>query len=537
MSAVTRWVEYPIDGGGEASVVSQGLGGIGQRGYSMATGATDKDMFSIGAGNNRLYVNFDGQAPSPSTPYVTLTSGVDLDPRFVARDITERLHNLGRGTEAYDFAQCVWENNRLRLYSGTLGNSSSVVVVSGSQTAHLELGWGTQTNPGGTNNNLTGSTNDDGGYDGGILVSGTYNGFFDEEYTIVVGHEGTINAELKGGSNNYTGTMTVGGVYNANESITYTIFINVQDGANGGGTTMGGGIGNVPRMTWSSSTGTDDCPSPVDLLYPNYWYKVGTKGLMVKFSDAVFSHCPDVDEYAWTVACDKSVNAFPGGNTFGSPGSAYYLYGSTRGDDSGDSSVLSATAGNYTQLGSRGLSIAFTSTAGLHATDEFRVICKPPQPKSYDITNLNYGNVTVSTEAPVKAVIFEIMSGAIEMSTVKFGLQSHGTFEHHNENNDDTFFRFGTVGPGNTAGSNPVDGLEWREGVLASDISNDVAPSYLAGTKENLNVVSDADDSESIGASSYMGMTSDPIWLNIKLGASEVGANSTINYRIFFDYS
>ena len=119
------------------------------------------------------------------------------------------------------------------------------------------------------------------------------------------------------------------------------------------------------------------------------------------------------------------------------------------------------------------------------------------------------------------------------MSTVKFGLQSHGTFEHHNENNSDTYFRFGTVGPGQVAG----DGLEWRANVVASDISSDTAPSYLYATKENLSVVSDADDSETIGASSFMGMTSDPIFLNIKLGASEVGANSTINYRIFFDYS
>ena len=369
-------------------------------------------------------------------------------------------------------------------------------------------------------------------------MSGVYNGFFDEEYMIVIGHEGTINAPVKGGSNSYTGTMTVGGVYNCDVSATYSIFINVQDGANGGGTTMGGGIGNVPRMTWSSSDSNNDgSPYPVDLLYPNFWYKVGTRGLMVKFSDAVFSHCPDAGTVGWTIACDKSLYSHPTGNIFGAPGSAYYIYGSTRGDDSGDSAVLSATTGNYTRLGSRGLSLSFTTSDGLYATNEFRVICKPPQPKSYDITNLNYGNVTVSTEAPVKAVIFEIMSGAIEMSTVKFGLQSHGTFEHHNENNDDTFFRFGTVGPGNTSGSDPVDGLEWREGVLASDISSDVAPSYLAGTKENLNVVSDADDSESIGSSSYMGMTSDPIWLNIKLGASEVGANSTINYRIFFDYS
>lgn len=537
MSAVTRWVEYSIDESGETSVASAGLGGIGRRGYSMATGATDKDKFSIGAGNDRLYMSIDSDV---TETYITLASGVDLDPRFVARDITEKIHILGKEDEAYDFAQCVWENNRLRLYSGTLGNSSSVDVVSGTQTAHLELGWGSKTQVGGTNNNLTGATNASYGYDGGITVSGTYNGFFDEEYTIVIGHEGTIDAPIKGGSNSYTGTMTVGGVYNAAVDATYTIYIHTApDGEGQHGTTMGGGIGNVPRMTWTSSDSNNDgSPAPVDLLYPNYWYKVGTRGLMVKFTDAVFSHCPDSGTFAWTVACTKSVNAFPTGNSQGAPGEGpYYLYGSTRGDNSGDSAVLTATAGSYTRLGSRGLSIAFTSTFALVASNEFRVLCKPPQPKSYDITNLNYGNVTVSTEAPVKCVIFEIMSGAIEMSTVKFGLQSHGTFEHHNENNLDTSFRFGTVGPGNPAGSNPTDGLEWKPNVTSLDISNDIAPSDMSGTKEDLNVVSDADDSEDIGASSYMGMTSDPIWLNIKLGGSEVGANSTINYRIFFDYS
>jgi hypothetical protein len=32
-------------------------------------------------------------------------------------------------------------------------------------------------------------------------------------------------------------------------------------------------------------------------------------------------------------------------------------------------------------------------------------------------------------------------------------------------------------------------------------------------------------------------MVADPIWLNIKLGSSEVGANSSINHRIYFDYN
>ena len=53
MTAVTRWVEYPIDGAGSASVTSYDTNtGVGQRGFSPADGATDKDKFNIGAGNN-----------------------------------------------------------------------------------------------------------------------------------------------------------------------------------------------------------------------------------------------------------------------------------------------------------------------------------------------------------------------------------------------------------------------------------------------------------------------------------------------------
>jgi hypothetical protein len=129
--------------------------------------------------------------------------------------------------------------------------------------------------------------------------------------------------------------------------------------------------------------------------------------------------------------------------------------------------------------------------------------------------------------------MFEIMAGAKEISSVKFGLQSNGTFEHHDQGNNDTKFRFGTVGPGNNAST----GVEWRTAVTAADISSDTPPSYLYATKEDLAVVADADNSETVGVSTYHGMVADPIWLCVKLGASEVGANSTINYRIYFDFS
>lgn len=522
MTAVTRWVEYISSSTSTAGTGGGTQEGVGTPAYSLATGAASTDSFSIGTGNNRLYVTID-----TDSSYVTLASGTSLDPRFVARDITEKLHNLGKADPSYDQAICVWENNQLKLYTGTLGSSAAATVTSGTNTAHIELGWGTKTDVGGSNNNpATGTTNQ---YDGGVTVSGTYGGFFDEVYTILI-HDGWgINTPVKGGSNSYTGTITTGGHYNHTSSITYTINISTTNG-----TTMGGGTGNVPLMSWTSTGSADDSAADVELLYPNYFYKVGTKGLMVKFTDAVFSHCP-AGTPAWTIACDYPQYA-QGTNTQAAAGTAKYVWGSTRGDDSGNNPITTSS-GSYTRLGSRGLYVKFTGSNLFKAGDQFKVICTPPQPSSYDITNLNYGNVTVSTESAVKAVMFEIMSGAIEISTVKFGLQSHGGFQHHNENNSDTYFRFGTVGPGQPSGSNPIDGLEWRTSVAASDISSDTPPSYLYSTEDNLSVVSDADDSETIGASAFMGMTSDPIFLNIKLGASEVGANSTINYRIFFDYS
>ena len=522
MSAVTRWVEYAVDAAGTAGTGGSTQEGVGTRGYSLATGAIDKSKFQIGAGNNRLHLSVDGDSS-----FITLVSGVDLDPRFIAKDINEKLHNLGKNDPSYDQSQCVWENNMLKLYSGSLGSSSSVAVISGTNTAHTELGWGSKTEVGGSNNNpATGSTNQ---YNGGLTVSGTYNGFFDEVYTVVIHNGWTINTPVKGGSNAYTGTISTGGIFNHTSDITYTIYTDTTNG-----TTMGGGSGNVPKISWVSTGNVDNSSQDVELLYPNYWYTLGTKGTMIKFTDAVFSHNQSPDN-AWTIACLAPLTTH-GGNSQGLDGDARYVWGSTRGDDSGNNPIVTSNS-SFTQLGSRGLYIKATGSNMYKAGDQFKIVCTPPQPKSYDITNLNYGNVTVSTEAPVKSVIFEIISGAIEMSTVKFGLQGHGSFEHHNENNSDTYFRFGTVGPGQPGGSSPIDGLEWHADIQSSAIANDIPPTYLHATKANLSVVSDADDSEVIGSSSFMGMVSDPIFLNIKLGASEVGANSTINYRIFFDYS
>lgn len=291
-AAVTQWVEYSGSATGTAGTGGGSQAGEGTQAYSLATGAADTDSFSIGSGNNRLYVTIDGDGPS----YVTLASGTNLDPRFVARNITEKLHNLGKADPSYDQAQCIWENGQLKLYTGTTGSSASATVSSGTNTAHLELGWGTKTDVGGSNNNpATGSTNQ---YNAGLTTSGTYGGFFDEVYTVIISNAWPINTPVKGGSNSYTGTITTGGHFNYTSDITYTVNISTTNG-----TTMGGGTGNVPKMSWTSTGSVDDSSSDVELLYPNHFYKVGTKGLMVKFTDAVFSHCPPGTP-AWTIACD-----------------------------------------------------------------------------------------------------------------------------------------------------------------------------------------------------------------------------------------
>jgi hypothetical protein len=142
MSAVTRWVQYDV---AETGVAGTGGGtnwGRGTRGYSFAT-ASVSDSFNIGTTNNRLYIKVDG---APASPYgITLASGTELDPRFVAKDITEKMHNAGQATTGWDQAQCVWDDNQFKIYSGTLGSSSSIAVTSGTNTAHLELGFGTRT--------------------------------------------------------------------------------------------------------------------------------------------------------------------------------------------------------------------------------------------------------------------------------------------------------------------------------------------------------------------------------------------------------
>ena len=71
----------------------------------------------------------------------------------------------------------------------------------------------------------------------------------------------------------------------------------------------------------------------------------------MKFTDAVFNTCADPDE-AWSVVCTHASET-SSGNPQDAAGSAYYVWTSTRGDESASPVQTSLTG--YTQLGDRGL--------------------------------------------------------------------------------------------------------------------------------------------------------------------------------------
>jgi hypothetical protein len=514
MAAETRWVEYSV-----AEATSDYLGattsGVGTRGEVKANNTISDalDRFTIGPTNNILNIVVDGGSQSS----ITLTSGVNLDARFVTKDITEKMHAKNPTDDSWVHATCEWVNNQIHIYSGNVGALSSVAVSSGTNTAYDTLGFTSNSPNSGSGHSYKGGGNV---YNGGITVSGTWEGMFDEVYTVIINKETNINSPT-GDGGGFTGTITRGGQYSHSVDTTYTITIDV----NSGGATVGGGTGGVPRFSWTSTPNADD-GGPVEILYSDHWYNVGTRGLKVKWTDNIFIH-----DGTWSVACTHPQYAETT-HTTAAPGTAQYVWTSTRGDECSSPLVTSDTT--FTQVGTRGLYMKFIGGSNnLEAGDEFRVVCTPPQPSLYDILSLNYGNVTVTTESPVKCVLFEIMGGAVMMTSVKFGLQNHGSFSYHGIG--DTYFRYGTIGGKNTAGASPTTNKEWRTSVTADDLSGTL-PAYLFAVENDLSVVATADDSEAIG--NYNGgLVSDFVYVCIRLGADETGSNSSINYRLYFDYS
>lgn len=542
MVAVSRFVEFSVTSQTFATGASTDSPAKGSYGFSRGTGlGAGDDTFTITKDvNDQLLVTINGVGAHT----ITLSSGTDLDPRFVARDIEFRLYEAN-AADAFRFAQCKWRNgnwgvapvgpnieNSFIIYTGELGSNAAANVVSvaspGSRDARATLGFDTVTQTAGSDF----STLFPGGYAGTLTVSGTYGGQFHDQYILMMSDNETVQNAVAVGSPTYSvGNITTGGLYTNATDTTYTVVVDTTTGSS----TMGAGSQNVPQISWTASPSTDN-GGPIELLYPDHFYDIGTRGLRMKFADAVFGNN---DQF--TVACS---GASLGSN---SPnGGAAYIFDSFHGDSSKALGIGSTnTQQTGTQVGSRGVTVAFQDTGALTPGEVFFITCRGPQPATEPVTQLNFGNVTVSTNSPVRTVWFEIIGGAVSMSTVKFSLQSDGTFQHHDQGDNDTEFRFGTAGAGNAAvGSGPtandqvefpVDGSGLGR-ILATDIDADIGPNYLAETRQDLAVVNSADNAQVIG-NFQDGLVSDFIWLAIRLGAAETGANSTINYRMFFDFS
>src|SRR5574338_21397 len=538
MVAVSRFVEFSATGQTYCTGVSTEAVAKGTRGYSRGTGlASGDDSFTITLNvNDQLVVNINGVGPNT----ITLASGTDLDPRFVARDIAYKLHSAS-SDDAWKFAQCEFRNggggtnniNSFIIYSGKLGSNGGVndvnVTSPGGRDARTTLGFDTVSEAAGVNFATTFPTSS---YTGALTVSGSYGGQFDDCYRIMISDAETVGTVTAGGGNTYTGTASVGGIYTGSANDTYTVTLDTTSGS-----VMGAGSGSVQRFTVTDTPGTDDNANSIELLYPNHWYDVGQLGVRIKFTDAVFGNGDTFTIQALTASGSGYPKAV---------GAEKYIFSSSQEDSSKAHSIAAVTtATTGTQVGTRGVTVAFSNSGTLSLREYFDIICRGPQPTNSDVTQLNFGNVTVSTQSSTKVVWFEIISGAVSMSTVKFSLQSDGTFQHHDQGNLDTEFHFGTCGAGNDAAGGgptsnsqvefPVDSTGVGR-IVATDIDSDTPPSYLYATKADLAEVSSADLAETIG--NYLGaVVSDFIFLAIKLGANETGANSTINYRMYFDFS
>ncbi len=533
MVAVSRWVRFPI-----AATTGFTSAQAGTRGLQRGT-ANTADSFTVpGSANNQIRVNVNG-ASAPAPYQITLTSGTNLDPRFVARDIQRKLQAAGAGVNTgFEYCQVEFSNwkssngyGQFIIRSGTTGGSSSVAITAGDSSALSLLGLSSlATEAGSVNHTGTSTAAVNAAYTGSVSVSGTYRGAFDDVYNVIICPTQPVGTATYGGGNTYgvanAGVATAGGFWNGDNNETYTVTISTANGS-----VVGGGTGFVPTFT-VTSTQSDTVATAQEILYANEPYFIGTRGLTLKFTDAPFANGDTI-----VIVCTKPTTV-DGSNATAAVGTAKYHYRSMLGDDS--SSATTTSIGG-SALGRKGITISWSNSGVLTPRDEWKIVCRGPTPEAYGVTSMVYGNVTVTTESAVKVHVFEIQSGAVDMSSVKFSLQSHGTFAHHDAGNSDTFFRFGTAGYGSPGDgvSTAHTGPEWTASVTAANIGADKtsgntgAPIMLSHSKADLAVVSSADDAEVVG---NKGLVSDFIWTNIRLGAEESGANSTINYRLYFDY-
>lgn len=513
MPATSRWVYF--DPNTDTSLIADSyntISGTGTLGYVEGSN-TVSGLVTITPGvSDQLQVSINGG----SYQNITLTSGTNLDARTVARDIEYKIKQLS-GNE-YDHVTTEYINNKFRITSSKLGSGSTVAVQNGINNCLHLLGMASSISGPVTVVSVPGTSGtNNAAYTGQVTTGGVYGGQFSDIYTVMIGTQHPVGSgSLISGS--YAGSITTAGDWNESTSDTYTIHIDTTNGA-----VMNAGSNNVPTFTVTSTNG-DNIASPTELLYSDYFYNIGSKGVRAKFSDYPMS-----SGTKFSIAC--STIQYAAGSTIASGvGSAQYVWSSLL---DGKSTSATTTQVVGTAVGNRGVTIAFSNSGLLTARDTFRIICSGPQPTTIGTTILNFGSVTVSTYSPTKVVWFELVSGATVMSSCKFGLNSHGSSQHHNAGNTDTKFAFGTAGAGQPA----VSGTQWKKNILGNiDLASDIPPSYLYATEDNLSVVNTADDSEVVGIAPGQ-MVSDFIYLAIKLGALESGPNSTIIYRMFFDFS
>jgi len=526
MTATSRWVRFPVSG---ATYVSTAL--EGQRGFSRGTDNVG-DTFTVpGSANNQIRVNVDGGGAQQ----ITLTSGTSLDPRFVAKDIQRKVQAFSAVSDGFKYFTCEFSNmlsadgeSHFVLKSGTAGASSAVAITAGDSDARSILGVSSVSEVAGdvyhTDYSRVLATDNNAAYTGVVTVTGTYGGLLDEEYQVVI-CDAAILSVTPGGGNTYAGTVSVTGDFNHDTACSYTVTID----ASGGKEVMNAGTGSVPTFTVNDTGGlNDDVATAQEILFSDYYYYIGTKGAMLKWTDAQFGNG---DTF--------TITATPASAGGGAVGVATCRWTSNRGDNASSNATTIATP---LTIGTKGVSMAWSDSGTLTAKDSWRVLCRAPTPEAYGVTSMSYGNVTVTTNSAVKVHQFEIMSGAKVLSNCKFSLQNHGTFSHHDAGDGDTEFHFGTVGPGynGDGAGGAATGLEWKAGITASDISADKtggntgAPTNLYASVLDLAVVADADSAEVVGNAD---LASDAIFTAIKLGANETGANSGIVYRMYFDYS
>lgn len=512
MVATSRWVLF--DANADTAVTTQtnqSISGTGTVGYVEASTATSGTVTITAGVSDQMQVSINGG----SFQQITLTSGTNLDARMLAREIEFKLKQLS-GSE-FDYVTCDYDNNRFRIRSSSLGTTSSVAVDNGTNDCLHLLGMAVSQGGSLSVNTQNGAASaNNGAYTGQVSVSGVYAGQFSDIYTVIIANTHPVGTATVTGT--YTGVATAAGDWNQGTDETYTITISTANGS-----VMNNGTGNVPTFTVTSTQG-DNVASPTELLFSDKFYNIGTKGLRVKFSDAPFANSDTI-----TVIC-TAVTTVDGSNTAAAVGTAKYVWSSLR---EGKSAASTTTQVTGTAVGTKGVTIAFSNSGSLTRRDSFRIICSGPQPTTLGVTVLNFGSVTVSTYSPTKVVWFELLSGATVLDNTKFGLNSHGTAQHHNQGNSDTKFAVGFAGEGSPG----ANGSQWKKAISgATDLASDVPPTYLYATEDNMPVVNTADASIPVDIAPGT-MTTDFIYLSIKLGALETGANSTIIYRMYFDYS